>query len=165
MRSDGVASLSLAFAAFCKECRDEELSDAEVSSLLYCNNLSLFPLKPAVFDLRLPYPEYQTYTCTPPDILHTFLGGLLKDWIFHVCVIVCSVCLAGHGDGRNLHTLDNLLRHFPILHSMPFFMRKFQKGVSEYVRKASDGSRNEKGTLLRFFVGFMRLLFQMIRFF
>lgn len=152
LRDNASSELSIAFESFCMECRDEELSIAQRKSLLYCQRLCLFPIKPAVFDLRLPYPDYDIYTCTPPDILHTFLGGLLKDWIFHVCVMICSVQFSIEGNGRNLHTLDNLIKQFPIMHSMPFFMRKFQKGVTEYVRKANDGTRSEKGITIRLFI-------------
>ena len=165
LRSNASAELSIAFAAFCKECRGDVLTQNEKHALLYCQKLSIFPILPAVFDLDLPYAGYDIYSCTPPDILHTFLGGLLKDWIFHVCVIVSSLCFAGLGNGRNLHTLDELIQQFPIMQSMPFFMRKFQKGVTEYVRKAGDGTSSEKGRIMRYYMIKIRFLMSYIRLF
>jgi len=145
LRDDVHGYLDVAFIAFCKDCRSEPLTRFETNALAFCGEMCLFPLKPAVFDLTKPFPEYDKYSCAPPDVLHTEEGGQMKDWIFNSTVIISCVGTKGHGNGNNINTLDRLVAQCPIIQSMPFYMRRFTLGVTPYVRTASKGSKSKKG--------------------
>ena len=134
--------LSFAFNAFCKDCRNENMTDIEYQSLDYCERNGLHPLKPVVLDsVLLPYRSFNPYTFVPPDVLHTVLSGILKDWIFNTAVIISKIALSNQNYRFSLQKLDIKLSNFPTAQSMPFYMHKFDNGVTPYLKKATGENK------------------------
>ena len=133
--------LSYAFDAFCKSCRNEYINKNEVDALQYCDKNGLHPIKPAILDLPVPYLSFNPYTYAPPDVLHTVLSGILKDWIFNTVVIISKISLSDPSYRHNLQKLDIKLANFPTAQSMPFHMHKFDEGVTPYIKKATGENK------------------------
>ena len=133
--------LDVAFDAFCKDCRNNDINEFEEQALDYCANNCLHPLKPAVFDLPLPHLSFNPYMYAPPDVLHTILSGILKDWIFNTVVIISKISLSKQNYRFSLQKLDIKLSNFPTAQSMPFPMHKFADGVTPYLKKATGENK------------------------
>jgi hypothetical protein len=79
--------LSTAFSCFCKDVKGNLLSQDEVHTLAECKRLGLHPILPALLRLEEPFPMFTAYTYAPADLLHTFLSGIMRDWIVSTVVI------------------------------------------------------------------------------
>jgi len=124
-----------AFGAFCKNNRDDNLTDEETAALRYCDENCLLYMCPAIFHTRKPYPEFNRYLMCPPDMLHTVNGGFLKDWIFHVYIILHEVAKkVGRRYAGILNKLDTMVKTFPVQQGGGLFtMKRFDRGVTPYV--------------------------------
>lgn len=126
--------LELAFGAFCKRNRDEELSPQEIAALEYCDRESVYYILPAIFRLRKPYPSFNCYDFCPPDVLHTIIGGYMKDFVFNICVVVNELkTLQGGRYKNNLTILDERLKKFPVQQAGGYKLKRFDSGVTPYV--------------------------------
>ena len=126
--------LSIAFQAFCKRNRSQYLSKAEKEALAYCDRQSVYYILPAIFRIKKPYPLYNRYDFCPPDILHTVLGGYLKDFLFSTCVIVNELkTIQGGRYRKNISILDEMIMKFPVNQGGAYELKKFAEGVTPYV--------------------------------
>lgn len=114
------------------------ISPAESESLAYCDRESLYYILPAVFTVAKPYPLYNRYNFCPPDVLHTVLGGYLKDWIFNVCVIVTELKSLSPRYKNNLSTFNGLVKQFPVSQGAGYSLKKFYEGFTPYVVNKKD---------------------------
>ena len=73
--------LSTAFECFCKDVKGTILSDEEADILKKCKKFGVHPILPALLQLEEPFPMFTAYTYAPADLLHTFLSGMMRDWI------------------------------------------------------------------------------------
>ena len=95
-------------------------------------------IMPAFMKLEKPYPEYTMYESFPPDLMHTLIGGLMEGWIslVLVCCAVIGEMPAYRGRHRyNMGVLDAAIANIPRVHSMPYTMRHFARGVSCFCPK------------------------------
>ena len=73
--------LSTAFECFCKSVKGNLLSQGEANILKKCKKFGVHPILPALLQLEEPFPMFTAYSYAPADLLHTFLSGMMKDWI------------------------------------------------------------------------------------
>jgi hypothetical protein len=73
--------LSPAFDCFCKVVKGNLLSPEEADILNKCKKYGVHPILPALLLLEEPFPMFTAYTYAPADLLHTFLSGMMRDWI------------------------------------------------------------------------------------
>ena len=92
-RDDTIAKyhLKVAFESYCKQARDEEISERELAAINFCDENSLYYVMPAIFKFPKPFNNHNWYSFCPPDVLHTILGGCMKDWIFYTAVIIREI--------------------------------------------------------------------------
>lgn len=137
--------LRIAFTAFCKRNRSEDLTVAEEEALKYCDKQSLYYIQPAIFRIKRPYRSYSRYDFCPPDILHTILGGYLKDFIFNTCVIVSELkTLQGGRYKSNLAILNELVRNFPVNQGAGYNLKRFPEGVTPYVVNKNGPKKSKR---------------------
>ena len=77
-KETGVAGV---FECFCKDVKGTILSDEEADILKKCKKFGVHPILPALLQLEEPFPMFTAYTYAPADLLHTFLSGMMRDWI------------------------------------------------------------------------------------
>jgi hypothetical protein len=67
----------------------------------------------------------------PPDILHTIIVGILKDFLFYTCVIV-SIFGKKNDTKRkyrdNLSRLDQKIKSFPIKQALNYPIKRLPQG-------------------------------------
>lgn len=138
--------LSSAFANFCKRERGLGITINERNNLDICDTLGIHPLQVAIHEFQLPHPSTTSYMLTPADLLHTFLSGIMKDWIVYVSVITNLISLNLPGKFRkNMSILDGAIASFPRFHPVPYSIARFKQGVSEYVKSALSSQKGMAG--------------------
>jgi len=127
----------------------------------------VYYILPAIFRIKKPYPLYNRYDFCPPDILHTILGGYLKDFIFNTCVVVNELKTLERGRYRNSLTLLNeMVRNFPVGQTAAYGLKRFHEGVTPYVvNKKGSKKKSNKNPNIQFFTIHMQYLITHIRFF
>jgi len=83
--------LNGSFAAFCNNAKGNRLSPTDIQKLDMCKVLGIHPIQLAVNHIERPNQYFTAYTYFPPDILHTILSGLFRDWIVFTFVIGSNV--------------------------------------------------------------------------
>jgi len=79
--------LNGSFAAFCNNAKGIRLSATDIQKLEMCRVLGIYPIQLAVNHIERPNQNITAYTYFPPDILHTILSGLFRDWIVFTFII------------------------------------------------------------------------------
>ena len=127
----------------------------------------MYYILPGIFRIKKPYPLYNRYDFCPPDILHTILGGYLKDFIFNTCVVVNELKTLERGRYRNSLTLLNeMVRNFPVGQTAAYGLKRFHEGVTPYVvNKKGSKKKSNKNPNIQFFTIHMQYLITHIRFF
>lgn len=158
--------LEVAFGAFCKRNRDEELSLQEIAALDYCDRESVYYILPAIFRTRKPYPSFNCYDFCPPDVLHTIIGGYLKDFVFNVCVVVNELRTLQRGRYKNnLTLLDEMLKHFPVQQAAGYKLKRYDTGVTPYVVNLKGGTKSTTTSHTHFLVVHTHLVYSNTQFF
>ena len=78
--------LSTAFECFCKAVKGNFLSHEETEILKKFKKFGVHPILPALLQLEEPFPMFTAYAYAPADLLHTFLSGMMRDWIVTTAV-------------------------------------------------------------------------------
>jgi len=83
----------------------------------------------------------------PPDILHTIIGGILKDFLFYACVIVSI--LGKRNDTKriyrdNLSRLDQKIKSFPTKQALNYPIKRLPQGITPYVTSTTGPLRKKK---------------------
>ena len=144
-----------AWLVFCKSIKHDlgtgkklRLTQTEKNILVKCKNSSVKPMLPAFFEIPSPFPGFSSYSYAQPDMMHTFLKGPCEQWI--VDTIICLECISTISryqlQFQNcLGKLDTLLSKFPTKHSLPYTLKKFKSGVTNFVVGRSSKSKKKKG--------------------
>ena len=78
----------VAWRAFGKKIRKEERTVEEDTALKWCGKNSIHPIPSALLALKKPYVGHNAFLYVPPDILHTVLAGIMRNWIFWTITIL-----------------------------------------------------------------------------
>jgi len=105
----------------------ERLSQPDRGNLEACRKISIHPGDIFFFDYCEKHPIYKVFNpfCKfPPDEMHTVLGGIMKDWIFWVALIIEQIARKDSSFTGNLMKIDVKLQNFPV-GVFPDFLRRF----------------------------------------
>jgi hypothetical protein len=133
----------IAFSAFCKFARDDDLTDEESYAIKFCDGNSMLYVRPAIFDAPKPYPDFNFFQFPPPDVLHTVIGGYLKFFVTTACIIVAKVGDIFKKYAGNLKKFDEMIMNFPTEQALGFKLKKFRKGVTPHAGKIGGTSTTQ----------------------
>lgn len=147
----GVFGKSIKYATKTSRARIIPLTEFEKRKLEIIKANSFNPLRPAFFDLPRPSPEFTAFEFGMPDLLHTMLSRL-KTYYFDTQVLNArtGIMFSDDYDG-NIGILDDMMSKQIISHSMPWKLKNWPSGISQFCRTAtaSGATTLSKGNLGR----------------
>ena len=117
------------FAIYCRKLLRKRISPEEEKVLKDLKELGHMPIFSCLMQLQPAFEGHFVKDYTPIDALHVLLGGVLKDWV--TIVVVILVFLKRKYPvrfGDCLTKLDEKLMNFQTNQSLPFRFRKFSEG-------------------------------------
>ena len=138
--------LHIAFNAFCKRMKRQQLIEKEKAALKYCESHSIHPIMLAVMNMDLPFEGFSAYEFFRQDLMHTLLGRL-KTWVFTtICMLFRLSKIMKTEYQHCLSNLDDAIINFLPNNALAFPFHHFQNGVTIFCLSSTDSKKSKLTT-------------------